>query len=321
MNNARQVDIMRLAHGKWRSVLLEQGISENVLDGKHHPCPLCGGKDRFRFINKEGDGWWICNQCGSGDGMEMYMALTRQDFGSASDELRGKLCSYISEPPPQINPNKRRDNMKYNAALWKSAKRDHPLLEEYLTGRGLMLDEWRGVDLAVNPSVDFISESDEKSKVPAMLARVSTRDGKLALIHRTYLFKLDDGRFVPKKKMTSPSRDWKGGCVRLFPTKDQSQLIIAEGIETALSLRAIIYRKHGLLVPCWAAVNANALERMAVPDHIKTVLIGADNDSSYTGQKVAYALANRLTVSDGKKVKVVTPENTDTDWNDEVRNG
>lgn len=37
-------------------------IPADVLDGKHHPCPACGGKDRFRLINAEA-GAVLCNQC------------------------------------------------------------------------------------------------------------------------------------------------------------------------------------------------------------------------------------------------------------------
>jgi len=41
--------------------------------GRHGPCPVCGGKDRFRTIPAErGRGGWICNGCGtSGDGLDL----------------------------------------------------------------------------------------------------------------------------------------------------------------------------------------------------------------------------------------------------------
>jgi phage/plasmid primase-like uncharacterized protein len=38
------------------------GFSDDVLDGKHHPCPSCGGEDRFRLID-ESAGAVFCNQC------------------------------------------------------------------------------------------------------------------------------------------------------------------------------------------------------------------------------------------------------------------
>src|SRR4029450_2369171 len=40
------------------------GTPAPCLDGHNRPCPMCGGKDRFRFIDKkDGDGMWVCNQC------------------------------------------------------------------------------------------------------------------------------------------------------------------------------------------------------------------------------------------------------------------
>jgi len=55
------------ANGRWRELLPRFGIPSTVLDGKHHPCPGCGGKDRFRFDDLEGTGTFICSQGGKGD--------------------------------------------------------------------------------------------------------------------------------------------------------------------------------------------------------------------------------------------------------------
>lgn len=53
--------------GQWREVLPRFGISPAILDGNHHPCPGCGGKDRFRFDDQDGRGTWICSQGGEGE--------------------------------------------------------------------------------------------------------------------------------------------------------------------------------------------------------------------------------------------------------------
>ncbi len=45
----RYVRTLDAAHGQWRTILPSFGIHPGHLDGKHHPCPACGGKDRFRF--------------------------------------------------------------------------------------------------------------------------------------------------------------------------------------------------------------------------------------------------------------------------------
>ena len=69
---------------------------------------------------------------------------------------------------------------------------------------------------------------------------------------------------------------------------------------------------------CWAAVSANAMENIAIPDHITHIMVAGDNDQNFTGQKAAYALANRLVVHDKRKVQVVLPPN-EGDFNDEIR--
>jgi len=325
----RKPDIMVLAKGKWPSILRGTGIDERALSQKHGPCPMCGGKDRFRTIQLDGDLRWICNQCGGGDGMDLYMGITSQDFKQAADDLRPTVGGYQCLPPDVIQKKDRRRIMKNNVELWGDGVSQHPMLEEYLKSRGLAPAEYAGADLRLAEKVPYFDEDGKrKGTLPAMLARVSTRDGKLALVHRTYLHKrADNFEFATKKKMTSSARDWKGGGIRLFGTKQAHQkmtssaMIVAEGIETALSMRARVYRKSGLLVPCWAAVSANAMENIAIPDHITHVLIGADNDASFTGQKAAYTLANRLTLHKQwkKKVTVEVPDEIDTDWNDEIR--
>lgn len=57
--------VRKAAQGQWRGVLSRLGIS--VPDtAKHAPCPGCGGRDRFRFDDKDGGGSFICGQGGAG---------------------------------------------------------------------------------------------------------------------------------------------------------------------------------------------------------------------------------------------------------------
>ena len=67
--------VKEACNGRWAEILSAiAGISLDLLDGKAHPCPKCGGKDRFRFTNMDGDGSAICNQCAKrslGDGIEV----------------------------------------------------------------------------------------------------------------------------------------------------------------------------------------------------------------------------------------------------------
>ncbi len=80
--------IRSAAAGKWREILpAVTGIDRGLLDGKHYPCPKCGGKDRFRaFDDVTETGGTICNQCfnkENGDGFSAIMWLTGCSFPEA----------------------------------------------------------------------------------------------------------------------------------------------------------------------------------------------------------------------------------------------
>ena len=63
------------ALGRWRGILPALGVPAKALSNRHGPCPMCGGKDRFRFDDKGGRGTWICSKCGAGDGIELVKRI------------------------------------------------------------------------------------------------------------------------------------------------------------------------------------------------------------------------------------------------------
>ncbi|MCC8379934.1 DUF927 domain-containing protein [Xenorhabdus sp. PB30.3] len=79
-------DIVKAANGRWYYILSNLGVSvpEN---NRHGACPKCGGKDRFRFDDKNGKGTWFCNHCGNGDGLDLIKLVTGQDVKTACFEI------------------------------------------------------------------------------------------------------------------------------------------------------------------------------------------------------------------------------------------
>ena len=73
-------DVKQLSQDRWGEILTNLGADASLLDGKHRPCPSCGGSDRFRFDDKDGRGTHICSQCGAGDGF----TLVQKMFGYSS---------------------------------------------------------------------------------------------------------------------------------------------------------------------------------------------------------------------------------------------
>jgi len=110
----------------WRSTLLSLGIDGHQLTGRHTGCPGCGGKDRFRFDNREGRGTWICGGGGhlqAGDGWDLLNHVFGWDFKEAHERLdmplkpaprpRGR-----SAPKPEPKPPS-----KHAQRLWAEADR------------------------------------------------------------------------------------------------------------------------------------------------------------------------------------------------------
>ena len=75
------------------------GVPADVLDGKNHPCPKCGGMDRFRMIEAAA-GALFCNQCfnkGNGDGIAALKWLR----GGTFPETVNALAEYLGQSSDQ----------------------------------------------------------------------------------------------------------------------------------------------------------------------------------------------------------------------------
>ncbi|MGL5290192.1 MAG: primase-helicase zinc-binding domain-containing protein [Aeromonas sp.] len=83
-------DTAAAALGQWFGLLDTLGIAVPAR-GKHGPCPICGGSDRFRLDDKGGRGTWICNQCGAGDGLDLIQRITGKSPKEAAELVAGAL--------------------------------------------------------------------------------------------------------------------------------------------------------------------------------------------------------------------------------------
>ena len=76
-----------LARNRWPELLVHFGVERHHLTGKHAPCPVCGGRDRFRFDDQDGRGTWICSKCGAGDGFNLLGLVKGWSFKQAAIEV------------------------------------------------------------------------------------------------------------------------------------------------------------------------------------------------------------------------------------------
>lgn len=125
---------------------------------------------------------------------------------------------------------------------------------------------------------------------PALVAPVVSLSGDLLSLHRTYL--TAEGAKAPvrhARKLMAPVGDASisGGAIQLYPACSGNVLAVAEGIETALAVRASCPD-----LPVWSCVSARMLEAVRVSASV--VYIFADKDRSEAGQSAAAALAERL---------------------------
>ena len=292
------------AKGRWRGILPALGIPSNFLSGKHQPCPLCGGKDRYRFTDWRRDGDYFCSQCGSGNGLGLLMKFNKWDFREATmriDQIVGGVP--VQQQPIKLDDQETR---RIKNRLWSSSfpvQHDDPVWK-YLTARGLSRSA---------PCLRFAPRIQYRAEVstwhPAMLAMVSGPDGKPASIHRTFLTGDGGKADVEAPRRLMPGSVPKGSAVRL--TGPDAEMGIAEGIETALSAEELFK------VPTWAALNAEMLRAWIPPDGTTKITIFGDNDRNYVGQSAAHDLAKRLAATCEVDVKI--PDQSGSDWNDILR--
>lgn len=321
MNNqeylARIDQVKSRAHGRWTQILAALGVDERILRKLNLPCPLCGGKDRFQYTDRFGEGNYHCRGCGPGGGFKLLQAVKGIDFSTALREVESCVGSdAVIDVPRSTEPSAQRMT-KLAQKIWDEAR---PItggdeVDRYLRGRGIALTEFPKV-LRLHPSLGYYEKDGAKSRkvaeFPAMLACIQGADGDVVTLHRTYL---SDG----KKASTSDAKKVlsggiNGAAVRLFePT---NELGVAEGIETALAVHLATSK------PIWAGLSAGNLEKLWLPPTARRICIYADNDanSDFDGQALAFALARRLKKEDRqgslRQVRVFVPRRSGADWAD-----
>ena len=300
-----RMDVRTAAQGRWRGILHGLGMDERSLSGKHGPCPLCGGKDRFRFDDKDGRGTYYCSGCGAGDGVKLAMALTGQGFRDTALQIE-RLAGVVQ---PVVGKPERSDEDKLQALrrAWSESKsiQRGDEAERYLLGRGLRLYDLPE-SIRMHPGLRY-QDGEHQGTYAAMLATVTGPDGRAVSLHRTYLQNASKAPVLHPKKLMQ-GLPLSGAAIRLTPV---SQVLgISEGIETALAASELFE------VPVWSCISAQGVEGFEPPAGVEHVIVFADNDANFAGQAAAYRAAHRLKLR-GFAVEVCVPL-TVGDWLDEL---
>lgn len=317
----------------WQKILLRLGVPPESIQNPRRlgPCPIEGqGNTRFRMSNRYGRGDWICNHCGSGDGVRLVALLRQCSDTEAIWYLKSEEQPTLSpieiekrlKGPSQKDINKRRRRLQQTWDATKPVAVTDPVWS-YLTRRIPKLrPEWISCNVKFADNLYHFDEgSQQATKRPAMVARVASRDGNPVNLHRTYLrkdgFKADVSPDQQKKLMTGVGV-LGGATIRLNKsTGDHQTLCITEGIETGYAIVAACQNKFDVE----SAINAGNLPKVIVPKTYKRVVLYLDRDEVNPktgwrpGEHFGGQLATRLR-SEGFEVIVKVPEEEGVDFCD-----
>jgi len=288
-----------IANGNWEDILVAAGLDRSYLKYEEGPCPICGGKTRFRWRAKKENGF--CSHCTFGRSERgcilfgftlLKHLLGTDDFREAADYVRkwagddNKTGSgqsprpvRVARPAPVVVDDTPDLRAKYRK-LWGESSLIVPGMPayEYLTHRipGLKtipkvlrshagLAYWRtGEDGQFHNEGNF----------PAMLAAAQGVDGKVANIWRTYLDASGAKASLPVAKKAAGRFLQPSYAVRLAEPDDE--LGVAEGIESALAAMILFG------IPCWSTLNSDGMRKFEIPEgyeRVRKVRFFGDNDA------------------------------------------
>ena len=332
-------------------------------------CPLCGasaGKkaDGAFSVDLEG-GLFHCFACQEGgDVVRLEKLLGGGTARQAAERLAGAGPAPRA-PRPEKRPPPNRPGLEreiWAGTSWWAVARTE--VSAYLESRGIDPVVLRRTPGWVRWSPSAVwgwREDGEKICAPAMVARPVTPSGPVGGLHVTYLAPGGHGkaRLTPAKKMWGVQADADGrpGAVWLTPPDAPGPLLVAEGIESALSAaqllgepcRIVAALSLGRLAGGWVTDNWGRISPWAVtadPERppwtwpeAGEVIVAVDRDMGpikVKVRKIGGGTAERLLTADdraricggmarqawlragAKRVRVIAP-GPGRDFNDELR--
>ncbi|NHB90789.1 primase-like DNA-binding domain-containing protein [Photorhabdus cinerea] len=242
--------VKKSAINHWQNLLPACGVGVPA-KGKHGACPICGGTDRFHFMDDNNNGDWHCRQCDQpnhGDGLDLVARAKGITVFAAAKLVSGALALPLPEPKPaKEKPRTVKLIAERIAALVATSVTGK---SQYLAKKGLQCPNQRllkdGSLLLVTQTLDGIITG----------AQTIKPNGEKRLVSGTQ----KKGSFIPLSKIT--------GTPDIF--------IITEGYATALTVRQL---HKGVVLAAIDESNLSIvaeLVRTQWPD--AKIIIAADND-------------------------------------------
>jgi len=228
--------------------------------------------------------------------IEQRMALARQMAAATAERLNAQRQMWG-------------ENAQRITRVWKQTlplSPDDPVAR-YLSKRGVRAGCRLPDALRFHPALPYWHGSERVGIYPAMVAPLTTPEGRVVALHRTYLSQEGNKADVPSpKKLSGTAGPLAGACIALHQPV-RGVIGIAEGIETALAA----WQASG--VPTVASYCAGNLAAWQWPASAQRLVIFGDADRA--GRDAAQALKARA-VAAWRQCEVLTPAAEGADWCD-----
>jgi hypothetical protein len=268
------------------------------------PCPVCGPERTGAAARRKVLRTWVLD-----NGGYSYRCARCDRAGWAAMPVRGEWwspASTNSTSSPADGDDERRPRGD-PLALWHKAVDAHGTpVERYFAERRLRLPPGADV-LRFHPACPFAGTT-----TPAMLALVrNIATNAPQAIHRTALDRSGNKVAIDGKERMAlgPIKD---GAIKLTPDEHVTTALgIAEGIETALSLRRLPEWRGA---PVWSVISASGIRNFPLLSGIETLAIGTDHDRA--GERATIELAERW---QEREVLIFEAHERGADLNDVMR--
>jgi putative DNA primase/helicase len=306
----KPIDVIRevklKANGQWQTILSNLGAEVPL--NKHTACPHCGGKDRFRFDDKDGNGTFICNQCGSGDGLDLVQRVLGVSVTEAAKEVAGMIgIDTHSECPPAYCIHE----VKVQQDVLRAQQAENKANEQIEKHKRFTERYSRAIANAKQGESDYLKAKGFESATVTLLA-----DGSLIIPL------VDTDGTITAAQTINPNGEKRllldsaknGSYYPINEPVSISTVIIAEGLATAMTCHLLNPEAYAV-----AAIDAGNLIHVAKAMRTKypesQIIIAGDNDikpdQPNTGKLAAEKAAKAV-----NGIAVLPPTDDKADWDD-----
>ncbi|MDE9430421.1 primase-like DNA-binding domain-containing protein [Xenorhabdus bovienii] len=242
--------VKKSAINHWQSLLTVCGVDVPA-KGKHGACPICGGTDRFHFIDDHNNGDWHCRQCDQpnhGDGLDLVARAKGITIFEAAKLVSGALALPLPEPKPaKEKPRTVKLIAERIAALVATAVTGE---SQYLVKKGLQCPNQR---LLKDGSLLLVTQTLDGTITGAQTIMPNSQK---RFVYGTQ----KKGSFIPLSEITGTS----------------DTFIITEGYATALTVSQL---HEGVVLAAIDESNLSTIsERVRTQWPDAKIIIAADND-------------------------------------------